>query len=184
MTPEEREHRDRQITEFRYQLVAELANPYLSACQPPTSCFDPAEGRRRARGAAAGSPLHGRLYPQMANAVSQAWQGGLGCRTSSAPRRRPLPVQRRLRHRGSAGSAVLAQSRVPSRAGARLGLSDATAAAGHLVQRSAVNLHAGGGGSDGPIVPQRRQDNGPRRPMSQGDGFAARFHQLRKLRCS
>ena len=31
MTPEQREHRDQQITEFRYQLVAELANPYLSA---------------------------------------------------------------------------------------------------------------------------------------------------------
>ena len=30
MTREEREHRERQITEFRYQLVAELANPYLS----------------------------------------------------------------------------------------------------------------------------------------------------------
>jgi len=33
MTREEREHRDRQITEFRYQLVAELANPYLSAAK-------------------------------------------------------------------------------------------------------------------------------------------------------
>ena len=31
MTPEDREHRDQTITEFRYQLVAELANPYLSA---------------------------------------------------------------------------------------------------------------------------------------------------------
>ena len=31
MTPEQRAHRDQQITEFRYQLVAELANPYLSA---------------------------------------------------------------------------------------------------------------------------------------------------------
>ena len=31
MTPEQRERRDQQITEFRYQLVAELANPYLSA---------------------------------------------------------------------------------------------------------------------------------------------------------
>ena len=30
MTREEREQRERQITEFRYQLVAELANPYLS----------------------------------------------------------------------------------------------------------------------------------------------------------
>ena len=33
MTPEQREHRDQQITEFRYQLVAELANPYLSAAK-------------------------------------------------------------------------------------------------------------------------------------------------------
>ena len=33
MTPEEREHRDQRITEFRYQLVAELANPYLSAAE-------------------------------------------------------------------------------------------------------------------------------------------------------
>ena len=33
MTPEERAHRDQQITEFRYQLVAELANPYLSAAE-------------------------------------------------------------------------------------------------------------------------------------------------------
>ena len=33
MTPEEREHHDQQITEFRYQLVAELANPYLSAAE-------------------------------------------------------------------------------------------------------------------------------------------------------
>ena len=33
MTPAEREHRDQQITEFRYQLVAELANPYLSAAE-------------------------------------------------------------------------------------------------------------------------------------------------------
>lgn len=33
MTPEQREHRDQQITEFRYQLVAELANPYLSATE-------------------------------------------------------------------------------------------------------------------------------------------------------
>ena len=31
MTPEQREHRDQSITEFRYQLVAELANPYLTA---------------------------------------------------------------------------------------------------------------------------------------------------------
>ena len=31
MTPEQREDRDRLITEFRYQLVAELANPYLTA---------------------------------------------------------------------------------------------------------------------------------------------------------
>ena len=33
MTPEQREHHDQQITEFRYQLVAELANPYLSAAE-------------------------------------------------------------------------------------------------------------------------------------------------------
>ena len=33
MTPEQREHRDQSITEFRYQLVAELANPYLSAAK-------------------------------------------------------------------------------------------------------------------------------------------------------
>lgn len=33
MTREEREHRERQITEFRYQLVAELANPYLSGAE-------------------------------------------------------------------------------------------------------------------------------------------------------
>ena len=33
MTPEQREDRDQQITEFRYQLVAELANPYLSATE-------------------------------------------------------------------------------------------------------------------------------------------------------
>ena len=31
MTPEQREHRDQSITDFRYQLVAELANPYLTA---------------------------------------------------------------------------------------------------------------------------------------------------------
>ncbi len=31
MTPEQRADRDCRITEFRYQLVAELANPYLSA---------------------------------------------------------------------------------------------------------------------------------------------------------
>jgi len=34
MTREEREHRERQITEFRYQLVAELANP---TCQAPNA---------------------------------------------------------------------------------------------------------------------------------------------------
>ena len=33
MTPEQREHHDQQITEFRYQLVAELANPYRSAAE-------------------------------------------------------------------------------------------------------------------------------------------------------
>ena len=33
MTPEQREHRDQQVTEFLYQLVAELANPYLSATE-------------------------------------------------------------------------------------------------------------------------------------------------------
>ena len=33
MTPEQREHHDQRITEFRYQLVAELANPYLSATE-------------------------------------------------------------------------------------------------------------------------------------------------------
>ena len=33
MTPEQREDRDQRITEFRYQLVAELANPYLSAAK-------------------------------------------------------------------------------------------------------------------------------------------------------
>ena len=33
MTPEQRAHRDQRITEFRYQLVAELANPYLSAAE-------------------------------------------------------------------------------------------------------------------------------------------------------
>ena len=33
MTREEREHRDQQITDFRYQLVAELANPYLSGAE-------------------------------------------------------------------------------------------------------------------------------------------------------
>ncbi len=33
MTEEEREYRDQQIADFRYQLVAELANPYLSAAE-------------------------------------------------------------------------------------------------------------------------------------------------------
>ena len=33
MTPDQREDRDQRITEFRYQLVAELANPYLSAAK-------------------------------------------------------------------------------------------------------------------------------------------------------
>ena len=33
MTPEQREDRDQKVTEFRYQLVAELANPYLSAAK-------------------------------------------------------------------------------------------------------------------------------------------------------
>ena len=33
MTREEREYRDEQITDFRYRLVAELANPYLSAAE-------------------------------------------------------------------------------------------------------------------------------------------------------
>ncbi len=33
MTREEREYRDQQITDFRYRLVAELANPYLSAAE-------------------------------------------------------------------------------------------------------------------------------------------------------
>ena len=33
MTRKEREYRDEQITDFRYRLVAELTNPYLSAAQ-------------------------------------------------------------------------------------------------------------------------------------------------------
>ena len=33
MTQEEREYRDQQITDFRYRLVAEMANPYLSAAE-------------------------------------------------------------------------------------------------------------------------------------------------------
>ena len=33
MTREEREYRDQQISDFRYRLVAELANPYLSAAE-------------------------------------------------------------------------------------------------------------------------------------------------------
>ena len=31
MTPEQRAHRDQKITEFRYQLVGRVGNPYLSA---------------------------------------------------------------------------------------------------------------------------------------------------------
>ena len=45
MTPEEREHHDQQITEFRYQLVAELANPYLSAAERRESIRQKAEVR-------------------------------------------------------------------------------------------------------------------------------------------
>ena len=33
MTDEQREQKRREITQFRYALVAEMANPYLSAAQ-------------------------------------------------------------------------------------------------------------------------------------------------------
>lgn len=52
MTREEREYRDEQITDFRYRLVAELANPYLSAAERR-----PAQGqRRRSQGPASTPP--------------------------------------------------------------------------------------------------------------------------------
>ena len=76
MTPEQREHRDQQITEFRYQLVAELANPYLSAAKRRES--DPAEGRSYEHEVPflGRTPLLGGLHPQVA-----------GCSTASTAER-------------------------------------------------------------------------------------------------
>ena len=82
MTPEDREHRDQTITEFRYQLVAELANPYLSATKRRELIRQKgADPTRRAvpRSAA----LFGGLHPQVAVPVPQARSSGLGAKAAA-----------------------------------------------------------------------------------------------------
>ena len=74
-----RAHRDQLITEFRYQLVAELANPYLSATK--RRGIDPAEGPATARGAAPRSAsLFSGLHPQVAGLYRKHGRAGLAPR--------------------------------------------------------------------------------------------------------